>query len=273
MMVHRRRTRRDDVYRQPDRIQEEAIQMGGVKKKPFDTSIFLTTEGPGRSIVHLAARQDFFSQGDPADSVFYLQTGRAKLTVASKKGREATVTLLVDGDFFGEESMAGAGTLRTASASAITACTALKIARDRILRVLHEEHAFSDFYLKFTVIRGMRTQADLVDQLFNSSERRLARALLLMAEYGEPGEPETLIPPVTQQALAEMIGATRSRVSFFMNRFRKLGYIDYKGRIRVHKSLLNTVLHDELPEENASRPKLLDPPPGPARKAKRAKLA
>ena len=247
--------------------------MGGVKKKPFDTSIFLATEGPGRSIVHLERKQDFFSRGDPADAVFYLQTGRAKLTVASKKGKEATVTLLVGGDFFGEESMAGAGTLRMATASAITACAALKIARDRILRVLHQEHAFSDFFLKFTVIRGMRTQADLVDQLFNSSERRLARALLLMAEYGEPGEPETLIPPITQQALAEMIGTTRSRVSFFMNRFRKLGYIDYKGRIRVHKSLLNTLLHDGLPEENASRPKLLDPPPRPARTAKRAKLA
>jgi len=176
-MVHRRRTRRDDVYRQPDRIQEEAVQMGGVKKKPFDTSIFLTTEGPGRSIVHLAARQDFFSQGDPADSVFYLQTGRAKLTVASKKGREATVYAArrrglfrrgVDGRSGNASNGLGLGHYRLYGA---------QIARDRILRVLHEEHAFSDFYLKFTVIRGMRTQADLVDQLFNSSERRLARAL------------------------------------------------------------------------------------------------
>jgi CRP-like cAMP-binding protein len=246
--------------------------MGGVKKKSFNLSIFLATEGPGRSIVQLAAREVFFSQGDPADAVFYLQTGRAKLTVASKKGKEATVTLLLGGDFFGEESMAGAGTLRMATASAITACTALKIERDRILRVLHEEHAFSDFFLKFTVIRGMRTQADLVDQLFNSSERRLARTLLLMAEYGEPGEPETLIPPVTQQTLAEMIGTTRSRVSFFMNRFRKLGYIDYNGHIQVNKLLLNVVLHDQLPEENSSRPKLLDPPHSPALAAKRARL-
>jgi CRP-like cAMP-binding protein len=141
-----------------------------------------------------------------------------------------------------------------------------------MLRVLHQEHTFSDFFMKFILHRGIRTQADLVDQLFNSSERRLARTLLLMAEFGKPGEPETLIPPVTQETLAEMIGTTRSRVSFFMNRFRKLGYIEYNGRIRVHTSLLNMVLHDELPEENASRPRLLDPPPSRARTAKRAKL-
>ena len=232
--------------------------MGGVKKKSFNLSIFLATEGPGRSIVQLAAREVFFSQGDPADAVFYLQTGRAKLTVASKKGKEATVTLLLGGDFFGEESMAGAGTLQMATASAITACTALKIERDRILRVLHEEHAFSDFFLKFTVIRGMRTQADLVDQLFNNSERRLARTLLIMADYGSASGPESLIPPVTQETLANMIGTTRSRVSFFMNRFRRLGYISYKNRIRVDRSLLMMVLQDQMPEQNASRPKLLD---------------
>jgi CRP-like cAMP-binding protein len=148
----------------------------------------------------------------------------------------------------------------------------LKIDRDEMIRTLHEEHTFSDLFMKFILNRGIRTQADLVDQLFNSSERRLARILLLMAEFGQPGEPETLIPLVTQETLAEMIGTTRSRVSFFMNRFRKLGYIDYNGRIRVHTSLLNVVLHDALPEENASRPKLLDPPPSPARAAKRARL-
>jgi CRP-like cAMP-binding protein len=141
-----------------------------------------------------------------------------------------------------------------------------------MLRVLHDEHAFSAFFLNFMLLRGMRTQADLIDQLFNSSERRLARTLLLMAEFGEPGEPATLIPPVTQETLAEMIGTTRSRVSFFMNRFRKLGYIDYNGRIQVNKSLLNVVLQDQLPEQNASRPRLLDPPPSPAREARRAKL-
>jgi CRP-like cAMP-binding protein len=246
--------------------------MTGPKKKAFDSAVFLSTEGLGRSIQRQAARQTFFSQGDPADSVYYLQSGQAKLTVVSKEGKEATVTMLASGDFFGEESMAEAEALRTTSASALSFCVALRIERSQMLRVLHEEHVFSDFFMKFILTRGIRTQADLVDQLFNSSERRLARTLLLMAEFGGPGEPEPLLPPVTQETLAEMIGTTRSRVSFFMNRFRKLGYIDYNDRIRVHTSLLNVVLHDELPEENASRPKLLDPPPSPARTARRAKL-
>jgi CRP-like cAMP-binding protein len=246
--------------------------MAGLKKMPFDSAGFLATEGPGRSILRHTAKQAFFSQGGPADSVYYLQSGRAKLTVLSKGGKEATVTMLASGDFFGEESMAGTGALRTASAVAASVCVALKIERAQMLRVLHDEHVFSDFFMQFILNRGIRTQADLVDQLFNSSERRLARTLLLMAEFGGPGEPEPLLPPVTQETLAEMIGTTRSRVSFFMNRFRKLGYIEYNGRIRVHTSLLNMVLHDELPEENATRPKLLDPPPGPARTARRARL-
>jgi CRP/FNR family transcriptional regulator, cyclic AMP receptor protein len=246
--------------------------MGKVTREPFNTAAFLAAEGRGRTISNHPAKHIFFSQGSPADAVFYLQTGRAKLTVISKSGKEATVTLLAPGDFFGEESIAGAGTLRTVTASAITACTVLRIATAEILRVLQPEHTFSTFFLKFIVIRGMRTQADLIDQLFNSSERRLARALLLMAEYGEPGAPETLIPPVTQTTLADMIGTTRSRVSVFMNRFRKLGYIDYNGGIRVHKSLLKVFLQDQLPEEeNSSQPKLLDPPPSSARTAKRAK--
>jgi CRP-like cAMP-binding protein len=245
--------------------------MDKVNRGAFSTAAFLAAEGPGRSIGNYTAKDIFFSQGGPADSVFYLQTGRAKLTVLSKGGKEATVTLLAAGDFLGEESIAGAGTLRTVTASAITACTALKITRSEMLRILLTEHTFSTFLLKFIVIRGMRTQADLIDQLFNSSERRLARTLLMMAEYGEPGKPEAKIPPVTQTTLAEMIGTTRSRVSFFMNRFRKLGYIDYNGGIRVHKTLLNAVLHDRLPEENSSKPKLLDPPPSRARTAKRAK--
>jgi CRP/FNR family cyclic AMP-dependent transcriptional regulator len=141
----------------------------------------------------------------------------------------------------------------------------MKIDSAEMLRVLHDEHDFSDLFVKFMLARGIRTQADLIDQLFNSSERRLARILLLMADYGKPGEPEALIPPVTQETLAEMIGTTRSRVSFFMNRFRKLGYIEYKGRIRVHKSLLNMVLRDQLPDENSARPKLTDTLPGLAR--------
>ena len=241
-------------------------------KKTFDAIEFLATEGPGRSILRNTPKQSFFSQGSPADSVFYLQNGQAKLTVVSKRGKEATVTMLTSGDFFGEESMAGAETLRTASATAVSVCMALKIARGEMLRVLHQEHAFSDFFMKFILARGIRTQADLVDQLFNSSERRLARTLLLMAAFGQAGEPEPLIPPVTQETLAEMIGTTRSRVSFFMNRFRKLGYLEYNGRIRVHTSLLTMVLHDALPEENAARPKLLDPPPSPSQIARRAKL-
>ena len=228
--------------------------------EPFNTKSFLASAEDGRSIVRRRAKQSFFAQGASADSVFYLKRGRAKLTVISKRGKEATVTLLAVGDFFGEESMSGSETLRSSTATAITACIAMKIARLDMLRVLHEEHAFSDFFMQFILTRGIRTQADLVDQLFNSSERRLARILLIMAEYGQPGAPETLIPPITQETLAEMIGSTRSRVSFFMNRFRALGYIEYDGRIRVHTSLLNVVLHDELPEENASRPKLLDHP-------------
>ena len=247
--------------------------MGGVTRKPFNSAAFLAAKGPGRSIRNHTAKQIFFSQGCPADAVYYLQTGRAKLTVSSKSGKEATVTLLAAGDFFGEESIAGAGTLRTVTASAITPCTVLRIATAEILRVLQKEHKFSIFFLRFIVIRGMRTQADLIDQLFNSSERRLARALLLMAEYGEPGAPDTLIPRVTQGTLAEMIGASRPRVNFFMNRFRKLGYIKYNGGIRVHKSLLKVVLNDQLPEDRTSRPKLLDPPPSRARTAKRAKHA
>jgi CRP-like cAMP-binding protein len=241
-------------------------------KKTFDATEFLATEGPGRSIQRHMPKQSFFTQGSPADCVFYLQNGQAKLTVVSKRGKEATVTMLTSGDFFGEESMAGTETHRTASASAVSACMALRIARGEMLRVLHQEHAFSDYFMKFILARGIRTQADLVDQLFNSSERRLARTLLLMAEFGQAGEPEPLIPPITQETLAEMIGTTRSRVSFFMNRFRKLGYLEYNGRIRVHTSLLNMVLHDELPEENAVRPKLLDPPHSPAQIARRAKL-
>ena len=246
--------------------------MDGSTEKPFNTVRYLGTEGLERRIVALKSKGVAFSQGTRADSVFYLQTGRAKLAVVSKRGKEATVTLLAAGDFFGEEAMAGTEELRTASAKAITVCKVLKISRKEMLRVLHEEHTFSDFFVKFILHRGIRTQADLIDQLFNSSERRLARTLLLMADFGQPGEPGTLLPAVSQQTLAEMIGTTRSRVSFFMNRFRKLGYIEYKDRIRVHKSLLNMVLQDELPEQNAARPKILDPHPSRARTTKRAKL-
>jgi CRP/FNR family transcriptional regulator, cyclic AMP receptor protein len=226
------------------------------KKALFDVGQYLGTAGVGRGIVHLKAHHALFSQGNPADSIFYLRKGRAKLTVVSKNGKEATITLLEMGDFVGEESLAAGGALRMATATSISACTALRIERDEMIRVMHEERAFADQFMRFLLARSMRTQADLVDQLFNSSEKRLARILLLMAEFGKPGEPETLIPAITQETLAEMIGTTRSRVSFFMNRFRRLGFIDYNGRIRVHKSLLNVILNDQLPEKNAEKPRL-----------------
>jgi CRP-like cAMP-binding protein len=202
----------------------------------------------------LAPKETFFSQGDPADSIFYLQKGRAKVTIVSQAGKEATITLLSAGDFVGEEALAALSGLRLTTAIAVAACTALKITREEMIRVMHEEHDFSDLFLKFLLARSMRIQADLVDQLFNSSEKRLARILLLMAEFGKPGEPEPLIPKISQETLAEMIGTTRSRVSFFMNRFRKLGFIEYDGRIRIHKSLLNVILHDHLLDDNAEKP-------------------
>jgi CRP/FNR family cyclic AMP-dependent transcriptional regulator len=225
-----------------------------LEKPAFDAQAFLASAGLGRRIVQLAAKQTFFSQGDPADSIFYLQKGRAKVTIVSQAGKEATISLLSDGDFVGEEALAALSGLRLATAIAMTACTALKITREEMIRVMHEEHDFSDLFLRFLLARSMRIQADLVDQLFNSSEKRLARILLLMAEFGKPGEPEPLIPKISQETLAEMIGTTRSRVSFFMNRFRKLGFVEYDGRIRVHKSLLNVILHDRLPDDNAGKP-------------------
>jgi CRP/FNR family transcriptional regulator, cyclic AMP receptor protein len=228
--------------------------MTGISKLPFDPAAFLANAGLGRRLIRLKPKHTFFTQGSHADCVFYLQSGRAKLTVVSKGGKEATITLLTAGEFLGEEAIAGFGGLRMASATAITACTALKIERDEMIRVLHEEHNFSDLFLKSLLHKSMRTQADLVDQLFNSSEKRLARILLLMAEFGKPGDTEPMIPKITQETLAEMIGTTRSRVSFFMNRFRKLGFIEYKGRIRVHKSLLNVILHDKLPEQDSEQP-------------------
>ena len=220
----------------------------------FDPISYLARAGVGRRITDVKPKEDIFAQGDPADSIFYLQYGRAKLTVVSHEGKEATITLLSSGDFVGEESLAAVPGLRLATATAINTCTVLRIGREEMIQVMHQEHTLSDMFLKFLLARSMRTQADLVDQLFNSSEKRLARILLLMAEFGKPGEPETFIPPITQEALAEMIGTTRSRVSFFMNRFRKLGFISYNGRIQVHKSLLNVILLDQLPEHNSQKP-------------------
>ena len=226
------------------------IQPGGPE---FDTAGYLAHAGPGRRIVQLEPKQSLFSQGDPADSIFYLQTGQAKITVVSQAGKEATITILAPGDFAGEESLTATRGLRLATATAITACSALKIDREEMIRIMHEEHVFSDLFLKFLLDRSMRTQASLVDQLFNSSEKRLARILLLMSEISRTGEPEQCLPKISQETLAEMVGTTRSRVSFFMNRFRKLGFIDYSDRIQVHKSLLNVVLHDRLPRERTVR--------------------
>jgi len=221
------------------------------EKPAFDAAAFLASAGLGRRIVQLAPKAPFFSQGDPAEAVFYLQRGRARVIVVSATGKEATIALLGDGDFVGEEALATLGGTRLATATAITACTALKISRDEMIRVMHEQHEFSTMFMKFLLERSMRIQADLVDQLFNSSEKRLARILLLMAEFGKPGEPEQYIPKISQETLAEMIGTTRSRVSYFMNRFRKLGFIEYNGRIKIHKSLLNVILHDQVPEDIA----------------------
>jgi CRP-like cAMP-binding protein len=218
--------------------------VAGTEQIQFNPEVFLAKAGLGRRIVRLKPKEAFFSQGDDADCIYYIQNGRAKLTVISSEGKEATIALLTAGEFVGEESLAGTPGLRMATATAIAECSALKIERTEMIRAMHDEHTFSDLFLKFLLERSMRTQADLVDQLFNSSEKRLARILLLMAEFGKPGEPESLIPKISQETLAEMIGTTRSRVSFFMNRFRKMGFVDYNGGIHVHKSLLNVILHD-----------------------------
>jgi CRP-like cAMP-binding protein len=230
------------------------------EKPAFDTEAFLANAGLGRRIINLNEDQAFFSQGEAAESVFYLQSGRAKLTVVSTLGKEATITQLVAGDFVGEESLASVGARHMASATAVTDCTALKIERGEMLRVMHEQTPLSERFMKFLLARGMRIQTDLVDQLFNSSEKRLARILVLMAEFGDSGVPDRMIPEVTDEALAEMIGTPTASVTFFMNRFRDLGLIDYDGQIRVHKALLNVILHDRLPGDNTAKPDIADFP-------------
>jgi CRP/FNR family transcriptional regulator, cyclic AMP receptor protein len=243
-----------------DRLQRGACILNkGKKVSGLDTAAFLASAGFGRKIILLEPKDILFAQGDAADSVFYLQKGRAKLTVLSQNGKEATITFLSTGDFIGEESIASIPGLRVATATAVSSCAALKIAKDEMARVMQEEPIFADFFVKFLLARGMRTQADLIDQLFNSSEKRLARILLLMAEFDKRGEQDNFIPPIMQETLAEMIGTTRSRVSFFMNRFRELGLINYSGyngRIQVNKSLLNVLLLDRLPGTNAQKPPL-----------------
>jgi CRP/FNR family cyclic AMP-dependent transcriptional regulator len=213
-------------------------------KTGFDVGAFLANAGPGRRIVQLNAAQVFFSQGDAADCVFYLQKGRVKISVTSAAGKEATIRLVSAGDFFGEKAMAAEPGQRVTTATAMSTCTALKIARPEFLRVMREENSFSTLFSSFLLACSLKVQADFVDQLFNRAEKRLARLLLLLAEFGPPDQEKTLIPPISQEALAQMIGSTRPRVNAFMNRFRKLGFIEYDNRIRVHKSLLNVFLRD-----------------------------
>jgi CRP-like cAMP-binding protein len=221
--------------------------MGSVKirkTRSFDPRAFLASIGEGRKVLSFDKKQTVFAQGDAADSVFYLQQGKIKLTVVSKTGKEATIGILTDDAFFGEGSLAGQA-LRMGSASTVTDCTVLRIEKRAMMEALHKEQAFSDMFVAYLLARNIRYEEDLVDQLFNSSEKRLARILLLLAHFGKEGIPEIVVPKISQETLAEMVGTTRSRVSFFMNRFRKLGFVDYNGGgLKVHSSLLNVVLHD-----------------------------
>jgi CRP/FNR family cyclic AMP-dependent transcriptional regulator len=214
------------------------------KKRDFDPRQFLATIGEGRKVLTVPKKQTIFTQGDAADTVFYIQQGKVRLTVVSKIGKEATLGILSEGEFFGEGGLAGQP-LRMGSAAAMTNCELLQIDKKAMILALHREHTFSDLFVAYLLGRNIRYEEDLVDQLFNSSEKRLARILLLLAHFGKEGVPETVIPKMSQETLAEMVGTTRSRVSFFMNRFRKLGFVDYGGSgMKVHSSLLNVVLHD-----------------------------
>jgi len=209
----------------------------------FDVEEYLTTAGSAKKIVDYRKGQIVFSQGDRSESVFYLQYGAVKLTITSPGGKEAVIALQQTGDFFGEGCIAGQP-LRVATATALEPSAVLRIAKREMIRVIHEEHAFSDRFVAHMLKRNGRVEEDLVDQLFNSSEKRLARTLLLIARYGKEDQMETIVPKISQETLAEMIGTTRSRVSFFMNRFKKLGYIKYNGRFQINSSLLRVVLHD-----------------------------
>ena len=213
------------------------------KAREFDPNTFLATIGDGRKMVLVSKKKTVFVQGDDADAVFYIQKGKVRPTVVSKTGKEATIGIVNEGNFFGEGALAGQ-ILRMGSAAAMTDCELLRIDKRAMMTALHREHAFSDMFVAYLLARNIRYEEDLVDQLFNSSEKRLARVLLLLARFGKEGVPETVVPRISQETLAEMVGTTRSRVSFFMNRFRKLGFIHYNGGLQVHSSLLNVVLHD-----------------------------
>ena len=221
-----------------------ASTMSAKINREFNPQEFLATIGEGRKVVSFPKKETIFAQGDAADAVFYIQDGKVRLTVVSKVGKEATLGILSQGDFFGEGGLAGQH-LRMGSASAMTECELLRIEKKAMMLALHREHKFSDLFVAYLLARNIRYEEDLVDQLFNSSEKRLARLLLLLAHFGKDGAPEIVIPKISQETLAEMIGTTRSRVSFFMNRFRELGFLDYgEGGLQVHSSLLNIVLHD-----------------------------
>ena len=213
------------------------------KRRDFDPNAFLATIGEGRKFVLFPKKQRIFAQGDTANAVFHIQTGKVRLTVVSNDGKEATIGILGDGEFFGEGALAGQA-LRMGSATAMTDCAVLRIDKKAMIEALHREHELSDLFVAYLLARNIRYEEDLVDQLFNSSEKRLARILLLLAHFGKDGTPDTVVPKISQETLADMVGTTRSRVSFFMNRFRKLGFIHYNGGLQVHSSLLNVVLHD-----------------------------
>ena len=213
------------------------------KGRIFDPQVFLETVGLKRSITQCPPNHKIFSQGDPSDAVFYIQKGRVKLTTLSKHGKEAVIAILGARDFLGEACLMGQ-LVRVASATAIVTSAVLRIEKGEMLRVLQKERALSGFFISYLLSRNLRIEEDLVDQLFNSTEKRLARTLLLLARYGKEGNPETVVPEINQETLAEMIGVTRERVNFFMNKFRKLGFIDYNGELQIHSSLLNVVLHE-----------------------------
>jgi CRP/FNR family cyclic AMP-dependent transcriptional regulator len=214
------------------------------KRSNFDRKTFLSTMDGGRKIAAFSKKQTIFAQGDTSDTVFYIQKGKVKLTVVSKTGKEATIGILNEGEFFGEGCLTGQP-LRLCSATAMTDCSVMRIDKQSMADVLRREHEFSDMFIAYLLARNLRYEEDLVDQLFNSSEKRLARILLMLAHFGKEGKTETIVPKISQETMAEMVGTTRSRVNFFMNRFRKLGFIDYNsGDLQVHSSLLNIVLHD-----------------------------
>jgi CRP/FNR family transcriptional regulator, cyclic AMP receptor protein len=218
-------------------------QKANSKKSAFDVKLFLDSTGPGRKVGKFRGKETIFAQGNPAKNVMYLQEGGVRLSVVNESGKEAVVAILGPGDFFGEGCLAGQSTCMT-TATAIGSTTVLIVDKDEMIRALHEEHEFSDRFIAYMLARNVRVEEDLVDQLFNSSEKRLARTLLLLARYGSVDKPQILLPKISQEMLAEMVGTTRSRVNVFMNKFRKLGFIEYNGKIQVNTSLLSVVLHD-----------------------------